>query len=136
MAESRPLVLVHSDEEPVGQALRFALALEGVEVRLCASESLLLARQDLSLAVCLVLRHAPPRLDGCALAALARRAGAVARVVLLAPCLSPQMQAQARAAGVWLVLETPVQGDVLVESIVACLPGRLGYVESLKGQTG
>ncbi|EKM99373.1 MULTISPECIES: transcriptional regulator [unclassified Acidocella] len=136
MAESRPLVLVHSDEEPVGQALRFALALEGVEVGLCASGSALLARRDLSLAVCLVLRHAPPQLDGCALAALVRQAGVAARVLLLAPSLSPQMQAQARAAGVWLVLETPVQGDVLVETIVACVPGRRDYVESLKEQTG
>ncbi len=124
MAVTRPVVLIYSDNEPVGHALRFVLELEEVEVRLCRDAAALLASPALARAHCLVLHDNPPLLDGCALLRAAREKGAMGPAILLVSILTPAVRARATKAGIWVVLEKPVLDNRLVDAVMNCLPGR------------
>jgi FixJ family two-component response regulator len=124
MAVIRPVVLIYSDDEPIGHALQFVLQLEGVDVQLCADSAALLASPSLTRAHCLVLKDNLPLLDGCALLRAARRKGAVAPAILLVSTETPAVKARAAEAGMWLVLERPILDNRLVDAVMSCLPGR------------
>lgn len=131
MAVIRPVVLVYSDDEPIGHALRFVLEIEEVEVKLCPDAASLLASPALAGAHCLVLTDQTPVLDGCALLRAAREKGAVAPAILLVNRQTQALAERAAEAGMWLVLERPVMDGRLVEAILSCLPergARQGYV--------
>ncbi len=122
MAVIRPVVLIYSDDEPVGHALRFVLEMEGVDVQLCPDGAALLACSVLAKAHCLVLHDSPPLLDGCALLRAAREKGAVAPAILLVGAKTQAVNARAAEAGMWVVLEKPILDNKLVDAIVSCLP--------------
>lgn len=124
MAEVWPIVLVYSDNEPLGHALRFVLHIEEVEVQLCPDAGALLSSQALLRTHCLVLKDHPPLLDGCMLSREARSMGARAPTILLVDAATAQVRARAAAAQIWLVLEKPVLDNSLIEAIMSCLPER------------
>ncbi|HTQ71336.1 MAG TPA: response regulator [Acidocella sp.] len=124
MAAIRPVVLVYSDDEPIGHALRFVLRMEGVDVQLCPDAGALLASPALAQAHCLVLKDNLPVLDGCALLRAAREKGADAPAILLVSRQTLAVTARAAEAGMWIVLERPILDNRLVDAIMSCLPGR------------
>lgn len=128
MAVTRPVVLVYSDDEPVGHALRFVLRMEGVEVELCPDHAALLASPALAQARCLVLQDDPHHSDGCALLRAARQKGAMAPAILVVSVLTATVRVRAREAGVWLVLEQPILDRSLLDAVMSCLPDEGGYV--------
>jgi FixJ family two-component response regulator len=111
--------LVHSRDEAVGHALRFTLALDGVEVHVYQEAGALLSSPVLKACHCLVLHDDPPRTDGCALLELLRQHGALAPAILLVGLLTAALQARAEAAGFWLVLEWPILDNRLIEAILS-----------------
>lgn len=122
MAGDRPIVLVCSDDESVGQALRFVLQLDGVDVRVCKDGPALLASPELAQSQFLVLQHCPPRLDGCALLGAARERGALAPAILLVSLLNAALQQRVGAAAC-KIFEWPVLDNRLVDAILGCLHG-------------
>lgn len=131
MAVSRPVVLIYSDDEPVGHALRFVLEMEGVDAWLCPDAAAVLSSAALTEACCLVLKDNPPLLDGCALLRAARRRGATAPAILLVNAQTPATRARAGEAGVWLVLERPILDSSLVDAVMSCLPEQDAYPLSI-----
>lgn len=121
MAEAGPVVLIYSDDEPVGQALRFVLGMDGVDVRLCPDAASLLASPVLREAHCLVLKDGPAGVDGCALLRAARARGARAPAILLVSLFTASLGARAAEAGVWLVLERPIMDNRLIDAIMDCV---------------
>ena len=121
MPETRPLVMVVHDDEAIRDALDFALGLEGVDVCRHEAGGALLADPALPQAACLVLRHHLPGMDGLEILARVRARGLTMPAVLLTSHATPDVQARARAAGVWLLLEKPIMDDALVSAIAKLL---------------
>ena len=79
MAGAWPVVLIHSNDEPIGHALRFGLQMQKVCAQICPDAAALLDSPALLQAHCLVLLYHPSELitawrirllNGKALAAL------------------------------------------------------------------
>ncbi|MDE8346612.1 MAG: hypothetical protein POH28_10640 [Acidocella sp.] len=101
MAGTWPVVLIHSNDEPIGHALRFVLQMEKVCAQLCPDATALRDSPGLLQAHCLVLLYHPPVVDGCELSCVARRKGALAPAILLVDAATPRVKAQAAATGIW-----------------------------------
>lgn len=128
----RPLgpVLIVEDDAAVRDSLRFALEVEGLEVRAYADPAALLREDPLPGDACLVLDQILPGLDGTELVRVLRGRGLSLPVLLMTVDPSGEVRRQAASAGILSVLEKPVDADRLVAEILAALaargPGRLG----------
>lgn len=121
MPETRPLVMVVTDDEALRDALRFALSLEGAEVCSHADGAGLLADPKLLGATCLVLRNHLTGMEGLDIVRRVKEMGLSIPAILLSSAATPALRARAKAAGVWLVLEKPVMDGALVNAVAGLL---------------
>ena len=109
-------VFVVDDDEAVLNSLRFALEIEGFEVRLFHSGGELLRQATFPKSGCLVLDYKLPEGDGLQALAVLRRRGVSLPAILITSHPSEGIRGRAAAAGV-VIVEKPLLGNALIEAI-------------------
>ncbi|MDR3533872.1 MAG: response regulator [Rhodopila sp.] len=117
MSDRRNLVLIVDHDQAVRDALQFALRLEGLCVHVHSGGAALLADPDLSRAGCVVLDERMPQMDGFALLDNLQARNIALPAILLTSHATTMVKARADAAGVRMVLEKPLLGNVLIDNI-------------------
>lgn len=110
-------VLVVDDDAAVRAALKFALEIEGFRVRLYESAKAVLAEADLPRRGCFVIDYLMPQLDGIQLMKALRQRHVTLPAILITTQVSQQLRRLAERSGLRCVLEKPLSGGTLVESI-------------------
>jgi FixJ family two-component response regulator len=110
-------VLVVDDEAAVRSALKFALELEGFDVRAYDGPVALLSEANLPACRCMIVDYRMPVIDGLELVAALRRRGVSAPAVIITGRGSKELQAQAGKIGVYKVLEIPLADGALVATV-------------------
>jgi FixJ family two-component response regulator len=121
MSTLRGPVIVVDDDAAVRKSLKFALELEGLDVRLYGSGGELLAEADLPASGCLVVDFHMPGLDGIALLKRLRGSRVALPAILITGKATEDMRGRADRAGYREVLEKPLEDNALLESIRCAL---------------
>ncbi len=114
-------VLVVDDDAAVRSALKFALEVEGFNVRLYTGAEALLADRNLPQRACLVVDYRMPGMDGLELIEILRSQGVAVPVILISGRINEQLLARAERSGAVRVLEKPLSDTALVEGIRSAL---------------
>jgi FixJ family two-component response regulator len=117
-------ILIAVSDGVMADSLRFSLELEGLEVKLCDEYSLRRAGQDGLVGNCLILDQTVFARVENDLRALA---GADLPVILLIGHETGRLVARARAAGVTMVVDTPIMGAALVDAVASSLKARVPH---------
>jgi two-component system, LuxR family, response regulator FixJ len=110
-------VLVVDDDAAVRHALKFALELEGLSVRLYQGGGEVLADADLPSRGCLVVDHFMPAMTGVELVEGLRRRDVALPAILITAKATADLRERAVRAGFRQVLEKPLEDGALVDSI-------------------
>lgn len=110
-------VLVVDDDEAVRRSLKFALELEGLDVRLYEDAAHLLGDAAMPVCGCLVIDHRMPGLDGVALVEGLRGRQVALPAILIAARVTEDLRRRAAEAGFRLVLEKPLDDGSLLAGI-------------------
>jgi FixJ family two-component response regulator len=117
-------VLVVDDDAAVRSALKFALEVEGFDVRVYADSAAVLAERALPSRACLIIDYRMPGMDGLELAEVLHARRVDLPIILISGRVNPQLRQRARKSGVTRVLEKPLSDATLVENIRDALAGR------------
>ncbi len=121
MPSTTGLVLIVDDDAAVRSALKFALEVEGLSVRLYDGPAALLADIELPRCGCLVVDYRMPGMDGLQLVDALRARNVALPVILITARASKQLRRCAENSGIDYVLEKPLSDGALVESIRSAL---------------
>ena len=114
---SAGIVLIVDDDTAVRSALKFALELEGYQVRTYGDPQALLA-DTLPERACLVVDYRMPGLDGLSMVSRLRQRHVNLPVILIvSEALNPRLRVRAGRMGVQDVLEKPLSDGMLLDSI-------------------
>jgi two-component system response regulator FixJ len=131
MIKGQEIVFVVDDDYAVRESLKFALKLEGLDVRACGSDAELLRHSDLPQAGCLVMECRMPIMDGFKVLDILDARGAKVPVILLTSYATEAFRRRAATAGVKYILEKPLLNGSLVSSIHELLDcGRASHTGS------
>jgi FixJ family two-component response regulator len=122
MLSKLPLVCVVDDDAAVRNALKFALEVEGLDVRVFDGAASLLNDPAALPCDCLVVDYRMPGMDGLELIGVLRSRGFDATVILITGRANKELRARAEKLGVHCLLEKPLPDDALLDSIRAALP--------------
>jgi two-component system response regulator FixJ len=114
-------VIVVDDDAAVRHSLKFALELEGLNVRLYEGGADLLAEADLPLSGCLVVDHYMPAMDGVELIDRLRGRHVDLPAILITAKATQDLRDRAARSGFRQVLEKPLEDGRLVDSIRSAL---------------
>jgi two-component system, LuxR family, response regulator FixJ len=117
MSPELETVLVVDDDAAVCAALKFALEVEGFQVRVYDSAAALLADGNLPARACLVIDYRMPDVDGLELVDLLRARQVALPAILISGRVNRQLRIRAERSGVIRVLEKPLSDAALVDSI-------------------
>ncbi|MEX6508602.1 response regulator [Jiella sp. M17.18] len=117
MRQDKTLILVVDDDEAVRESLKFSLELEGVEVGLCQAGQELFSHPRLAAAKCLVLDFKMPDIDGIGVLQTLRERGITLPAILITGHATAALRQRAAEAGAIDVLQKPLLGTVLFDSI-------------------
>jgi two-component system, LuxR family, response regulator FixJ len=123
MSEHTSLVLVVDDDAAVRESLKFALEMEGLDVRIYESSTDLLAELILPECGCLVVDYNMPGIDGVELVAKLRERHCYYPVILVTSGAARDVLERALRSGIQDVIEKPLLDDALMDSIYATLSG-------------
>ena len=121
MAESGAVVYVVDDDEGVRSALKFALEVEGLDVRLYEGSKALLAEQDLPLRACLVIDYRMPEMDGLELVHALRMRDIHLPVIMITGRANRDLHRRVEKLGVRCLLEKPLSDSQLVACVRSAL---------------
>jgi two-component system response regulator FixJ len=121
MAKKAGTVLIVDDDAAVRSSLKFALEVEGLNVRLYAGAAALLAEGDLPKSGCLVVDYRMPGMDGLQLVEALKAREVFLPVILITGRANKQLRRFAEELGISYVLEKPLSDGALVESIHSAL---------------
>jgi len=110
-------VIVVDDDAAVRQSLKFALELEGMNVRLYESGAELLAEPELPANGCLVVDYYMPSMNGVELMDKLRRRLIKLPAILITARATNDMRNRAARSGFRQVIEKPLEDSTLVDSI-------------------
>ena len=110
-------VIIIDDDAAVRDSLKFALELEGLNVRLYKGGEELLADCDLPAHGCLVVDFYMPAMDGVELIDRLRVRHVDLPAILITAKATQDMRERAARSGVRQVLEKPLGDGMLVDSI-------------------
>lgn len=114
-------VLVVDDDAAVRASLKFSLELEGFRVRLYDRAKSLLAEAKLPERGCLVIDYRMADIDGIELMERLRSRRVTLPAILISARVTKQLQMLARKSGFVAVLEKPLSGALLSDSIHTAL---------------
>ena len=114
-------VIVVDDDAAVRQSLKFALELEGMNVRLYESGDELLADPELPTHGCLVVDYYMPAMNGVEL--MDKLHGRLVKLpaILITARATDDMRQRARNSGFSQVIEKPLEDGTLLDSIRGAL---------------
>ena len=121
MPSKLPVICVVDDDAAVRNALKFALEVEGLDVRVFDGAVSLLNDPNLFPCGCLVVDYRMPVIDGLELIGLLRNRGIEAPVILITGRANKELRARAQKLGVHFLLEKPLSDDALLNSIRSAL---------------
>src|SRR4051794_36302319 len=119
MPASLESVLIVDDDAAVRSALKFALEIEGLQVRLYDGGAALLADGELPARGCLVIDYAMPAMNGLQLADALRDRHVALPAILITGKASAGLRERATRAGFSQVLEKPLSDAALIDGIRA-----------------
>jgi two-component system response regulator FixJ len=114
-------VIIIDDDAAVRHSLKFALELEGLDVRLYGGGAELLADADLPARGCLVVDYYMPLMDGMELIGRLRGRRVDLPAILITAKATEAMRKEAARSGVRQVLEKPLEDGMLIDSIRSAL---------------
>lgn len=114
-------VIVVDDDAAVRQSLKFALELEGMNVRLYESGDELLAEPELPENGCLVVDYYMPVMNGVELLDRLHRRLVKIPAILITARATDDIRNRAARSGFRQVLEKPLEDSTLVDSIRGAL---------------
>ncbi|MET0314842.1 MAG: response regulator [Hansschlegelia sp.] len=117
-------VIVVDDDEAVRSSMRFALELEGLDVRLYEGGAALLAAGDLPAAGCLLIDQYMPGMEGVDLIARLRERHVLLPAILMTAKSTEELRRRAGQAGAELVVEKPFGDGALMDGIHRALAPR------------
>lgn len=121
MLPELPIICVVDDDAAVRNALKFALEVEGLDVRVYDGPVSLLNDPNMPPCGCLVIDYRMPVMDGLELIGLLRNRGIDAPAILVTSRANKDLLAQAQRLGVGWLLEKPLSDNALLESIHSAL---------------
>ncbi|MFD1702937.1 response regulator transcription factor [Methylopila henanensis] len=124
MSANTGVVIVVDDDEAVRASMRFALELEGLDVRLYDGGAALLAAGELPETGCLLIDQWMPGMEGVDLIARLRERRVLLPVILMTAKSTEELRRRAGAAGAELVVEKPFGDGVLMDGIHRALAPR------------
>ena len=110
-------VIVVDDDAAVRHSLKFALEMEGLDVRAYDGGMALLADEALPENGCMVIDYYMPAMNGIDLVKNLRRRKVQLPVILITAKATEEMRRSAARAGVRRVLEKPLDDSSLLDSI-------------------
>lgn len=110
-------VIVVDDDAAVRQSLKFALELEGMDVRVYESGAELLAEPELPASGCLVVDYYMPSMNGVELMDRLRRRLVKLPAILITARATDDMRKRAVHSGFRQVIEKPLEDSTLLDSI-------------------
>lgn len=110
-------VLVIDDDDAVRDSLKFALGLEGLDVRLYRDGAELLREADLPRTGCLVVDYWMPGIDGLELVGHLRDRAVELPAILITGRPSGDLRRRADRAGFHAVVEKPCEDGALLDVI-------------------
>ena len=110
-------VIVVDDDAAVRHSLKFALELEGLNVRLYEGADELLAEPELPDSGCLVVDYYMPRMNGVELIDRLRRRLVKLPAILITARATDDKRRRAARSGFRQVIEKPLEDGTLVDSI-------------------
>lgn len=114
-------VLIVDDDAAVRNSLKFALGIEGMDVRLYGSGVELLADDHLPEHGCLVVDYHMPAINGIQLVGILHGRHRHYPTILISGHVSDDVRQRAAAAGISEVLEKPLHDETLMNSIRTAL---------------
>jgi FixJ family two-component response regulator len=114
-------VIVVDDDAAVRNALKFALELEGLNVRTYGSGLEMLAEGVPALDGCLVVDQYMPEMTGIELVDLVHERYPDVRAILITASASEGLRLSAALSGIRRVLEKPLEDGALLEAIQCAL---------------
>jgi two-component system, LuxR family, response regulator FixJ len=117
MSKKPRIVLIVDDDAAVRSALKFALEVEGFEVRLYAGPQALLADADLPPCGCLVVDYRMPVMDGLELIETLRARHVAMPAILITGRANNELRRLAARSGASQVLEKPLSDGAFIEGI-------------------
>jgi two-component system, LuxR family, response regulator FixJ len=114
-------VIVVDDDAAVRQSLKFALELEGMDVRLYESGDELLADPELPTNGCLVVDYYMPTMNGVELMDKLRRRFVNLPAILITSRATDDMRTRAADSGFNQVIEKPLEDGTFLDSIRGAL---------------
>jgi FixJ family two-component response regulator len=121
MSRGSNIVLIVDDDAAVRASLKFALEIEGFEVRLYDSAEAVLADADLPDDACFVIDYRMPDIDGIELIDRLRRRNVKLPAILISGRASGQLRTLAEKSDLSAVLEKPLSDSVLAATIRTAL---------------
>jgi FixJ family two-component response regulator len=121
MAINSGPVIVVEDDDAVRNSLKFALQLEGLTVRVYDGGDALLRDSGLPKTGCLVVDYYMPVMNGVDLVRSLRSRNINLPAILITAKVTDDMRRSAAQAGFCQVLEKPLPGTALVDSIRGAL---------------
>lgn len=119
--ESTGPVIIVDDDPAVLRSLKFALEIEGLDVRTYGDAQSLLLDDDLPAHGCLVIDYAMAGMDGFELIDRLRRRDVRLPAILMTGLPSLEVRERARRAGFCKVLEKPLHDSALLDGIRSAL---------------
>jgi two-component system, LuxR family, response regulator FixJ len=117
MAAAHGPVLIVDDDEAVRNSLKFALELEGLEVLLYRSGAEVLDTARLPRDGCLLIDYLMPAMSGVDLMAALKERCIDLPAILMTSGVTRELNSRARAIGFRTVIEKPLDGGLLMETI-------------------
>jgi two-component system response regulator FixJ len=114
-------VIIVDDDAAVRNSLQFALEVEGLAVRAYQGAAELLAAADLPAKGCLVIDYFMPTVNGIDLIRRLRARRVDLLAILITSNATDDMRRSAAHAGIYRILEKPLEDCSLVDSIRGAL---------------
>jgi FixJ family two-component response regulator len=121
MLSDLPVICVVDDDAAVRNALKFALEVEGLDVRVFDGAVGLLNEASILPCGCLVVDYRMPVMDGLELIGVLRSRGIDAPVILITGRANKELRARAQKLGIHCLLEKPLPDDALLDAIRSAL---------------